>query len=248
MTVVTDVSIPVEQFALGRTAEQVPDAEIRLDSLAAHAEDGFSPYVRVACADHSAFETALGEDPSVADVQPLETAPTERLYRIRWGRTPGADRLLEALERTDGAIEDGTCADGEWSLRLLFVDRESLSTFYEAYAGTVPCAVERVFDRGRSERDREEEFGLTAQQHDALVTAFERGYYEVPKPTTIEDVADDLGISAQAVSQRLRRGTANLLENALSAGRSAEPDEAAETNESRDSRDSRGPSTATKTV
>lgn len=45
--------------------------------------------------------------------------------------------------------------------------------------------------------------------------ALERGYFSVPRDAQIGDLADELGVSTNAVSQRLRRAMENLTRNTL---------------------------------
>lgn len=47
--------------------------------------------------------------------------------------------------------------------------------------------------------------------HEALRTAFEKGYYEVPREGTLTDVAEELGIPSSEASERLRHGVRNVL-------------------------------------
>jgi len=47
------------------------------------------------------------------------------------------------------------------------------------------------------------------------MVAYGLGYYESPREATREDVADELGISPQAVGSRLQRGTRRLLASTL---------------------------------
>lgn len=44
---------------------------------------------------------------------------------------------------------------------------------------------------------------ITRKQWEAATLAVEMGYYEVPKEATLGDLADELGVSKSAVSQRL---------------------------------------------
>ncbi len=56
---------------------------------------------------------------------------------------------------------------------------------------------------------------LTMTQTRTLLDALERGYYQVPRQTTLVELADMYGVSDQAVSERLRRATAKLIESSL---------------------------------
>ncbi|WP_081461306.1 helix-turn-helix domain-containing protein [Halalkalicoccus jeotgali] len=52
-------------------------------------------------------------------------------------------------------------------------------------------------------------------QHDTLVTALSAGYYGIPRDLSMKELAGELGITPQALSNRLRRGHGTLVENAL---------------------------------
>jgi predicted DNA binding protein len=56
---------------------------------------------------------------------------------------------------------------------------------------------------------------VTADQREALVTAYEHGYFEDPRETTQAELADVLGIPSTAVSSLLRRGMECLVEQSL---------------------------------
>jgi predicted DNA binding protein len=43
------------------------------------------------------------------------------------------------------------------------------------------------------------------------VVAAKQGYYQIPRETTVADIADALDISTQAASERLRRGMDQLI-------------------------------------
>ncbi|WP_290819189.1 helix-turn-helix domain-containing protein [Halovivax sp.] len=61
---------------------------------------------------------------------------------------------------------------------------------------------------------------ITPKQWEALELAHERGYYERPRRTNLDELAAELGVSKSAVSQRLCAAEARLvgavLENATS--------------------------------
>ena len=61
------------------------------------------------------------------------------------------------------------------------------------------------------------EAALTDSQHEALVLACERGYFESPREVTMAELGEELGISQQAVASRLRRGIKHVLGSTLSA-------------------------------
>jgi hypothetical protein len=52
---------------------------------------------------------------------------------------------------------------------------------------------------------------LTVEEQEALRTALEMGYFDVPRATTLVDIADELGQSDVDVSQQIRRGMGTVL-------------------------------------
>jgi predicted DNA binding protein len=58
-------------------------------------------------------------------------------------------------------------------------------------------------------------YGLTSAQHEALTLAFESGYYDVPADVTLDSLSKMLGITSQALSERLTRGTKTLIESTV---------------------------------
>lgn len=55
------------------------------------------------------------------------------------------------------------------------------------------------------------EVHLTDRQREVLRTAFEMGYYDRPRETTGDEIADDLGISSSTFSQHIRAAERNVL-------------------------------------
>lgn len=51
------------------------------------------------------------------------------------------------------------------------------------------------------------------------MTALDRGYYDIPRTIDVGGLAEEFGVSRQAVSERLRRGHRTIIKNGLSWGR-----------------------------
>lgn len=52
---------------------------------------------------------------------------------------------------------------------------------------------------------------LSESERETLCAALEKGYFEVPRETTLNEVANELGRSDVEVSQQLRRGMGIVL-------------------------------------
>lgn len=61
------------------------------------------------------------------------------------------------------------------------------------------------------------QYGLTERQHEALTLAISRGYFESPRQTSTEELAEEMGISQPSMSSLIRRGERQLLNSTLGA-------------------------------
>lgn len=212
MTVIGDFSFPGEHFVLNRTID-IPELDIEIERMVAHVDEGLTPYFRISSDDMEEVDRKLREDPTVENVKQLESFDDERFYRAHWEK--GSHGLMTVLQRTNGAITSATYHEGDWEVRLLFKDRDNLTDFFEQCRDELDFSISliRVFDR--SNPATYGEYGLTEEQRDALLIALEAGYFDVPKRSDVEEIAGELDVSPQAVSQRLRRGYRNLIMNTI---------------------------------
>lgn len=214
MSIIAELTISPEEFVLAHALTRFPDATVEIERVAATEEERVTPYFWVACDDLDAFDEALEEDDTASDVRVLESSERERLYRVDWHAPE--DGVLYALRGSLATVLNAE-ANGGWHVRLLFPDEDSLSTFNEhCEESRLTFAVDRLFYP--DDPTEYEEDPLTADQREALVAAFDAGYFDVPQETTLAEVADELGISSNALSSRLRRGHANLVRHSLVDG------------------------------
>lgn len=191
------------------------ESGVQLDVEQAVAADPDEPvlFVWASDGDLDDFEAAVADDPTVDDVTLVEDAGDRRLYRVAVSdETPvplyPIDDRMEASRLDVSSSADGVDA------RLRFPDRKSLSAFQpRVEARGVDVTLRGVYSD--TEAAPGDEYGLSAKQREALLTAAELGYYDVPRRASLADVADELGISPQAVSERLRRGVETFVREAL---------------------------------
>lgn len=164
-------------------------------------------------ADAAVFEEALEVDHTVRDWWLVSERDDSAVYRI--GHTEDAILLSPVITELGGLMLDACSNDmSGWRVRLQLSDREALSELWEY------CEENDIsFELNRMYRQdgwmNGEPSKLTDAQRDALVTAYEHGYFEEPREAALEDLAEVLDISPTAVSGRIRRGTAELVESIL---------------------------------
>jgi predicted DNA binding protein len=96
------------------------------------------------------------------------------------------------------------------------VGQTVLNGVLEAAGETVGVRLERISPlRAEGEGSVDSRWDLTPAQAEAMKTAYEMGYFEVPRGASSETVAAELGVSKSAFLERLRRGERALLRHIL---------------------------------
>ncbi|MFC7009771.1 helix-turn-helix domain-containing protein [Halalkalicoccus salilacus] len=211
MATIVEFRFPTEEFALEETLDTHPGAHIEIERVVANDPEQITPYMWARTDDFDAFEATLEDDPTVEDVVMFSDTGEERSYQMTW--TGPIDFLVQVLTEYSGTIThaDGS-ADG-WDLRVVFPDRQSLSRAYEAaQEGGLQLDIKTIYG---SEDTRGVQYGLTERQRNMLAAAFEAGYFTVPRETSLADLAEQEDTSHQALSERLRRATGQLVESTL---------------------------------
>ncbi|QPV62763.1 helix-turn-helix domain-containing protein [Halosimplex litoreum] len=134
------------------------------------------------------------------------------LYQDELG--PEAGPIVEPIREDGVHIVAGVGDADGWRFRLLCADRRSLSEFSVRVTDRgVPVTLDRI----RRDDDRTAP-PLSTEQQTAVLRALDGGYFDIPRRTTILDLAESEGISDSAFSQRLRRGLRAVLEESRTAG------------------------------
>jgi len=211
MSVVGDFTIPTEAFALEDALATVPSMTIEADHLASHSPQEVFPFLWASGGDFDRFLQALEDDPTVTTADIAEDTEDEVLYRLEWNDT-FCDLIHEMIDH-HAAIVNATAHADEWQLRLRFAEEEMVSSFQRHFG-----EIEHTFEVNQlfhPSEPRQREFGLTAEQYEALVTAVDNRYFTIPRTTSVEEVGETLDISANAASQRIRRGCEALIRSGL---------------------------------
>ncbi|WP_049972651.1 helix-turn-helix domain-containing protein [Haladaptatus cibarius] len=220
---VAEVEIPAVEFALSQSFSELGGLACEIERVVAHGDDRLMPFVWVRSDENTRneVETILKEDPSVETIELLADVGDEWLYQMEW--IDQIETLIQIIVREEGTVLAAMGDGREWHLRIIFSDQDGLSRTYD-YCDKNGLTLD-ILNIYQLEESRQGRFGLTDEQQDTLTLAYEAGYYNVPRNATANDLADELGVSHQAVSERLRRGHGSLVENALILGQGAnDPD------------------------
>ncbi|WP_135830285.1 helix-turn-helix domain-containing protein [Halorussus halobius] len=220
MTSIAEFTLPAGEFPLGRAFASFPNVVFELDRVVPSA-DTVMPYfwVRGASVDMAAVRDLLADAPELRSVVLMENLGDRGLFRAEW--EPAFLGIMSAIAETDVTVVSACGSESGWTFELRAERTEAISAFKEYCADhDIPVSLARLSHL--SEAASERGFGLTPEQREALVLAYEAGYYDQPRGTDLDALASELDISRQAFAARLRRAYRTMAENALT-GDSADP-------------------------
>lgn len=211
---IVQTRIPADRFLLAETMARGPELVYEAEPFVLSDSDLF-PYLWVRNHTDVDFEVHAENDPAVSSVRRLATFDREVLYRIDWNREEFGT-AVSAIADSPSAVLQASGGDDEWEVKLRFDSQAAASAFHDACVATdVRLSISQVH---REDGPHTSQWSLTPEQRQALVTAFEMGYFDVPRGATAAEVSDALEISDAAFSQRLRRATTNLVSNTVTVG------------------------------
>jgi predicted DNA binding protein len=169
-------------------------------------------FYRIESDDFGRFEEGLREDRTVgAFERVIETRDGEAIYSFEY--TDEAKLLSPVVSAANGVILDMKNDGPAWVLSIWIPERTDLVHLWDYARGNdIEIDLRRV-----NEYDSlgNTDGGLTDSQREALLVAFETGYFEEPRDATLGELADELGISEPAASGLLRRGVKRLVISSL---------------------------------
>lgn len=214
MSVVTDVSVPTDSFALQEALAANPEVAVEAEQLAFHSPEWTLPFLWASGDDSEAFLAAIAADRTVESVSIIERVDGEALYKVRWIQEV-LDLITEMIDH-HAVILEAKASDGRWKLKLRFAEDRYLSSFRNHFAERgLPFEVHSLY---HPTAPRQREYGLTPEQYETLVTAIRAGYFNIPRAVSLEELAAELGVSSNAASQRIRRASDNLVRATLTIG------------------------------
>jgi predicted DNA binding protein len=159
-------------------------------------------------ADANALTAALDEDDRIRYLH-ASSAGEHVNYRCLSKHPCVVQRLTDAGFMVESIRYD----EGEERYTGAVVGKDVLEGVMEAAGETVGVTLQRIYPLG-SEDDQAvaERWGFTSAQEEAMRTAFELGYFEVPRAADASDVAAVLDVSKSAFLERLRRGQAAIFQ------------------------------------
>jgi len=211
-------TVPSAQFPLGTVFEQLPDVTVELERIIP-AQDVVIPYFWVRGTAVDNIESAFRHHSGVRNIQPVDSVEDQYLLRVEW--TLEYNGVLSTLVETNVPLIEAVGTTEQWTFDIRGDDRRDIAAFRERCRELdIPVTLTKL--HALTPIESETEAGLTDTQQEAVVLAYERGYFDTPRDVTMEDLGDELGISQQAVASRLNRGISAVLGSTLAEFRPPE--------------------------
>lgn len=173
MTTFLDCTIPSDAFPLGETLEVDAATRVELVQLVPLGETTV-PYVWVETDDEEAVAVAVRASPHVATVDTVGASAGRSLFRVTWDGS--SNGLLDRLRCHDLDVLRAVCAGGRWEFKLVVDDRTTFAALQSACRDAgLPLTVTRLSNS--TARDSAL-YGLTDKQREALLHAYESGYFD----------------------------------------------------------------------
>ncbi|MFC7009471.1 helix-turn-helix domain-containing protein [Halalkalicoccus salilacus] len=208
--IITELTIPAEQFALSETLSTVPEAVVDVDQVVAHTSTGIMPYFWTAGPDYEEFERAAKNDPSVEELARIDEFEEGALYRAKW--VQNVECVVYTYTEPGATLLDVTGRDEHWELQLRFDNEDDLTQFRNYVSeNKLGATVQRLYQP--SHPPSRSQPVLTEKQREVVIAGLRSGYYEIPRETRPSELAEEFEISQQALSKRFRRAHRALAEN-----------------------------------
>jgi predicted DNA binding protein len=177
-------------------------------------EEGVQLFVVEIDSGGSLSEEKLLALDEVIEATELGGARGKEVYKLT---TVLRESVAKAFEDTPdaGLVDAIQITPSGWYEKKVFKDYPAFKTF-QTSCEEHGVSVEIVsITQDSSTSQKSVPFGLTERQYEALTLAQSRGYYDRPRQTTAEELADELGITQPSLSDLLGRAESQLISATL---------------------------------
>lgn len=213
MAVLATVQFTHERGGLVHTLEKLPDLRVHVLREAGTDPEHPTSLFMFSGIGLEDIESTLEEDPSVSSTYAMPNYEGRHVFGIEF--SDDTELLAPLVTEQHGFSIEAKRADpgsgiSGWWERWLFPSRAGLNDVWES-------ARERGFEfQILSINDFHSEGSantgaLTDEQRETLLFAYDRGYFEEPRNTSLEELAEEMDLSSTAVGGRIRRGINSLV-------------------------------------
>ncbi|WP_284011812.1 bacterio-opsin activator domain-containing protein [Haloarcula pelagica] len=206
-------TVPPDEFPLGSIFASVPGVTVELERIVPR-KGVIIPYFWVRGVDVEDVEAAFSTHPGVKAIRLIDSVEDEYLLRVEWN--PKYEGILSTLGETEIPLITAIGTNDQWTFEVRGDQRSDIATFQQRCRER-DIQVTLTALHALTPVETTTEAALTDPQLEALVLAYERGYFNSPRDVTMAELGEELGISQQAIASRLRRGIRQILGQTLTA-------------------------------
>lgn len=210
MATVMEFESPADEFPLGTVFANYPKVTVELERLIPN-ERLMIPYFWVRGEEVADIEAAFERHAGVNEIELIDSVDDQHLMRTQWKSEYFG--ILDALAASDVVVLSGVGTKDGWHFEVRGETRKAIGEFQNMCRNNdIEIEITAVHAllpvRGS-------DYELTEPQREALALAYERGYFDSPRTTSLSELAEELDITQQSLSSRIKRGLRRLVDNAL---------------------------------
>lgn len=211
MGIICEFELELTDLPLCAIAEEL-NSRLIVDNVVSGTTDEATLVFSATDVEPNALESALLGDESVVEFVAIDSAVVESRYRVVLD-TDYVEIYTQLVARQTYPMGAIVTAHG-WTVSTQFADRADLEAFRDT------CQSSGITFRPHRLCETEhggDDYGLTAPQREALLVAHRLGYFAVPREADLTDLSAELDATTSAISERLRRGTHQLIDHTLAS-------------------------------
>ncbi len=207
------------QFQYDDTAAVFVDLAATLDTRltldgAVPSDDGLLCFVTFEGSAQAALEAATACDP-IADARLISSTEDEGVLEL----SLTGDSALSVVTDRGGTVTELTVENGQATLTCELAPDADLRAIHDrlaaAFGAELRSKQERTATTAGLDRSSLLDEQLTDKQRDVIRTAYHSGYFEWPRGSTAEDLAESMGVSSPTLHNHLRRAQQSILAELL---------------------------------
>lgn len=230
MGLIAEYHVSYQHLPLVDVAAAVPKITLRVQ-VGQPNQAGLPPFIVRAIGEaFEPVERAFEDSGFVREYTLVNQAENSRKYQVlpaasmeeQLGETIEQPAKFRALASNKSIIERITITPDGWDQKRWFADRDEFIDYCAFWRENGESfSLHRLSES--TPADENPVAKMTDQQQEALFTAYEMGYFEIPRTATLTEVASALGITAPSLSERLRRAQTQLIEESRLVKRDKRP-------------------------
>lgn len=211
MATIAEFVIDADDFPLGHIFEHLPDVTIEIERVVP-TNRARLPYFWVRNVPVDRVQEALEAQSALESFTIVDELDDQALVRADWNQD--VEGVFTGVVDAELTLLSATGTPEEWVFEFRAGDPDQIASFQRYCTDHgIDFELNRLHDVG--EQNATGQYSLTPEQREALLLAFNRGYFNFPRETTLDELAGELGIARQSFADRLRRGYKNLIGDAL---------------------------------